>query len=66
VESLSFEVLVVCCLSAVIAWLVGMLRPKGFGALPTALWVGLLIAALLCSAAIGVIEFLPSVQRRPS
>jgi hypothetical protein len=58
VESLSFDLLVVCCASAVIAWLVGMLRPKGFGAFPAALWVSLLTVALLCSATIGVIEFL--------
>ena len=58
VESLSFDVLLVCCLSAAIAWVVGMLRPKGFSALPAALWVSVLTVALLCSATIGVIEFL--------
>jgi hypothetical protein len=33
------------------------LRPKGFGALPAALWISLLTIALLCSGVIGIFEF---------
>jgi hypothetical protein len=56
-ESLCFVVVIVCCVCALAAWLVGMLRPKGFGALPAALWIGLLTIALLCSGVIGVLDF---------
>jgi hypothetical protein len=42
---------------AFLAWLVGMVRPKGFGAWPAALWIGLLLIALLCSGRIGFFEF---------
>ena len=57
VETLCFVVLLVCCLFAFLAWLVGMVRPKGFGAWPAALWIGLLLIALLCSGTIGFFEF---------
>jgi hypothetical protein len=33
------------------------IRPKGFGAWPAALWIGLLLIALLCSGTIGFFEF---------
>jgi hypothetical protein len=57
VEGFCFVVLLVSCLLAFLAWLVGMVRPKGFGAGPAALWIGLLLIALLCSGTIGFIEF---------
>jgi hypothetical protein len=57
VESLCFLVLIVCCVLAFLTWLVGMVRPKGFGAWPAALYITLLLIALLCSGTIGFLEF---------
>jgi hypothetical protein len=57
VEVFCFFMLLACCLLAVLAWLVGMARPKAFGHWPAALWIGLLSIALVCSAAIGFFEF---------
>ena len=59
VESFAFIVLLACCGLAFLSWIVGMLRPRGFGALPAALWIGLLVVALLCSGTIGFIEYFP-------
>jgi hypothetical protein len=56
-ESLSFLVLIVCCVLAFLTWLVGMVRPKGFGAGPAALYITPLLVALLCSGTIGFLEF---------
>jgi hypothetical protein len=55
-ESLCFLVLIICCVLALLTWVVGMVRPKGFGARPAALYVTLLLIALLCSGAIGFLE----------
>lgn len=56
VESLCFMVLIGCCLLAFLTWLLGMVRPKGFGAFPAALYVTLLLIALLCSGIVGFLE----------
>jgi hypothetical protein len=56
IETFCFDIVVLCCLTAFCIWCFGMLRPKGFGAVPAALWVGLLITALLCSGTIGLLE----------
>jgi hypothetical protein len=57
VESYCFFALLLCCVFALLTWLLGMLRPKGFGALPAALWISLLTIVLLCSGVIGILEF---------
>ena len=54
VESFSLISLLVC---SALAFLSGMVRPKQFSALPAAMWVSLLVVALLCSGTIGFIEF---------
>jgi hypothetical protein len=56
VESYCSVILLASGASAALAWLVGMLRPKGLGALPAAVWLGLITMALICSAVIGFLE----------
>ncbi len=57
VENYCFLALLVSCAVATVAWFVGMLRRKPFGAMPAAVWVLLITVALLCAAIIGGIEF---------
>jgi len=52
-ESFSLILLLVC---SALAFLSGMVRPNEFGGLPAAMWVSLLVVALLCSGTIGFIE----------
>jgi hypothetical protein len=57
VESFCFLILLASGASALLAWLVGMLCPKSFGALPAGLWLGLISMALICYLVIGFLEF---------
>ena len=57
IETVCFEALLVVMVSAVAAWVWGMVR-KSFGAIPAMLWLVLCGISLLCAATIGVLEFL--------
>ncbi len=56
VETVCFEVLLITMFSALAAWTWGMVR-KSFGAFPALLWLILCGLALICTATIGVLEF---------
>jgi hypothetical protein len=62
VETLCFVALLVCGLCAFLAWLVGMVRPKGFGAWPAALWIGLRSRCCV----LGLLDFLSSFVKNVS
>ena len=56
VETVCFEILFVSVVTALAAWIWGMLR-RSFGAVPALLWIVLSCVSLACAAVIGVIEF---------
>jgi hypothetical protein len=56
VETVCFEILFASVLTALAAWVWGMLR-RSFGAVPALLWIVLSCVSLACAAVIGIIEF---------
>jgi MFS-type transporter involved in bile tolerance (Atg22 family) len=56
VETVCFEILFVSVLTALAAWIWGMLR-RSFGSVPALLWIVLSCVSLICAAVIGIIEF---------
>ena len=57
VETYCFYALLLCCLAALLAWILGMVHPKPFGAIPAAVWIGMVVTAIVLSGVIAVLEY---------
>lgn len=57
IETVCFEILLASVLTALTAWIWGMLR-KSFGAIPALLWIILTCISLVCAAIVGILEFI--------
>jgi hypothetical protein len=57
IETICFEILLASVLTALTAWMWGMLR-KSFGAIPALIWITLTCISLVCAAIVGILELI--------